>query len=217
MFIVIDGIDSSGKATQVACLKDYFESQGKTVKVLDYPRYGQKSAYFVEAYLNGKYGEEVDPKTASMFYALDRFDSLQDIKDSWSQADIIISNRYVSANMIHQAGKISDTQERDRFLDWLEDLEYGILGLPRPDVTVFLHIPLELSFELHKKKEKRAYIEGKVNTDLHESDFLHMQAAYNTANFVAQKYGWITIDCALGGQILSKEEVTQKIIEKLGV
>lgn len=106
MFIVIDGIDGSGKGTQTQILVEALEKQGKRVKLLDYPRYGEPSAFAVEKYLNGDYGNQVSAKQASIFYALDRFDSRFDFADDMKNYDYIISNRYVSASMIHQAGKI---------------------------------------------------------------------------------------------------------------
>ena len=126
MFIVIDGIDGSGKGTQVEILRKHFEELGKKVKILDYPRYGHTSSFMVQKYLNGEYGKTLSPKLASIFYAIDRYDSSFDIKKDLENYDYIISNRYVSANMIHQTGKIENDVEAKEFLDWLYDLEYNI-------------------------------------------------------------------------------------------
>ena len=93
-----------------------------------------------------------------MFYAIDRFDDSFNLREDFKNYDYVISNRYVSANMIHQAGKISDKQERDEFLDWLEELEYGIFGIPRPDKTIFLNVSPEMSQKLVLMKEKREYL-----------------------------------------------------------
>jgi dTMP kinase len=126
MFIVIDGIDGSGKGTQVKILQNYFEKSGKTVKILDYPRYEEPSSFMVKKYLNGEYGSNVSAKTASIFYAIDRYDSSFQLKEDFEKYDIIISNRYVSANMIHQAGKIENEDDFKEYLNWLYDLEYNI-------------------------------------------------------------------------------------------
>ena len=158
MFIVIDGIDGSGKGTQTQLLVETLEKQGKKVKLLDYPRYGEPSAFAVEKYLNGTYGTQVSAKQASIFYALDRFDSSFDFRDDLETYDYIISNRYVSANIIHQAGKITDPLERDDFVAWLEDLEYNIFGIPKPDKTIFLNVSPEMSQKLVLKKEEREYL-----------------------------------------------------------
>lgn len=131
---------------------------GKKVLLLDYPRYGEKSAYFVEKYLNGGYGKNVSAKLASLFFALDRFDDNQDFSQKITEYDYIISNRYVSANMIHQTGKITDPDKRREFLDWIDDLEYKICGIPRPDIVIFLDVPPDVSQKLVEKKDKRDYI-----------------------------------------------------------
>ena len=127
MFVVIDGIDGSGKGTQIELVAQSLESQGKKVKVLDFPRYGETSAFMVEKYLNGEYGKNISAKQASIFYAIDRFQSYHDNKQNFTDFDYILSNRYVSANMIHQAGKIENQEERNDFLNWVSDLEYNIL------------------------------------------------------------------------------------------
>jgi len=126
--------------------------------VLDYPRYGEKSAFMVEKYLNGDYGNDVGPKLASLFYAIDRFDDSFHVKEKMKEYDIILSNRYVSASMIHQAGKISDSKEKEEFLSWLEDLEFNIFGISRPDKTIFLNVSPEMSQQLVLQKEEREYL-----------------------------------------------------------
>ena len=128
------------------------------MKLLDYPRYGEPSAFAVEKYLNGAYGTNVSAKQASIFYALDRFDSSFEFRDDISEYDYIISNRYVSANIIHQAGKILNPVERDEFITWLEDLEYNIFGIPKPDKTIFLNVSPQMSQKLVLQKDDREYI-----------------------------------------------------------
>jgi dTMP kinase len=112
----------------------------------------------VEKYLNGEYGKNVSAKQASIFYAIDRFQSYQDGKQDFTKYDYILSNRYVSANMIHQAGKISDENERTEFLEWISDLEYNILGIPKPDKTIFLNVSPDMSQKLVLKKAEREYL-----------------------------------------------------------
>ena len=158
MFIVIDGIDWSWKWTQVQIISEKLKSMWKKVLVLDYPRYWEKSAFMVEKYLNWDYWKEVWPKLASIFYAIDRFDDYRKIKNNLNKYDYIISNRYISANMIHQAGKINTIKEKEEFLSWVEDLEYNIFWIPRPNKTIFLNISPEISQKLVLKKKKREYL-----------------------------------------------------------
>ena len=126
MFIVLDGLDGSGKGTQIKLVSEVLEKMGKKVLVLDYPRYGEKSAYFVEQYLNGSYGTHVNAKAASIFYALDRYEDSFSFKDRQKEYDYILSNRYVSASMMHHGGKIQDKTKRKKFMKWLYKLEFKI-------------------------------------------------------------------------------------------
>ncbi len=210
MFIVIDWIDWSGKATQTQIVKQELEKIWKTVKILDYPRYWNASAYFVEKYLNWWYWKELSPKTASLFYALDRFDDSYDIKKDFDNYDYIISNRYVSASMIHQAGKIKDLSEKEKFLKWLDELEYEILWIQRPDKTIFLNVTPETSETLIENRNNE-----QDNRDIHEQDREHMINAYNTANYVAKKFNWIKIDCEENWKMKTKEEITKMILKEI--
>lgn len=216
MFVVIDGIDGAGKGTQLELVQRELESQWKTVKVLDYPRYGKPSAFAVEKYLNWLYGSDVSPKLWSLFYALDRFDDYMDYKNENNQYDYILANRYVSASMIHQWGKIIDDSQRQEFLKWLEDLEYSVFGIPKPDITLFLNVSPEMSDKLVAKKEKRSYIASDTNKDIHESDTDHMKNAYNVAQEIAASHSdWIKIDCEEQGEMLERQVITKKILEKI--
>ncbi|MDQ7009419.1 MAG: thymidylate kinase [Candidatus Gracilibacteria bacterium] len=216
MFIVIDGIDGSGKGTQVALLEKNLLKLGKKVKILDYPRYGEKSAFAVEKYLNGEYGKEVTAKQASIFYAIDRFDDSFEIKKDLENYDYIISNRYVSANMIHQAGKILEEKEREEFLDWLYDLEYNIFKINKPDLTIFLNVSPEMSQKLVLMKEKREYLKGDKKMDIHEEDKEHLINAHTSAMSVVEKFNdWTKIDCEEKGKMKSIEEINKEILEKI--
>lgn len=217
MFIVIDGIDGSGKGTQVEILRKHFEWIGKKVKILDYPRYWYASSFMVQKYLNGEYGKTLSPKLASIFYAIDRYDSMMDKKYvDFDSYDYIISNRYVSANMIHQTGKIEDDNEAKEFLDWLYDLEYNIFWIPKPDKVIFLNVTPEVSQKLVLKKEKREYLKDGKKMDLHEEDINHLQNAWEKAMKVVEMYDdWVKIDCVENGEILPIEEITQKILSEI--
>lgn len=213
-FIAIDGTDGSGKGTQTALLVEALKAKGIPVMVTDFPQYGNESSYFVEKYLRGEYGtaDEVGAKRASLFYALDRFDVSKRMHAWLEEGTYIVSNRYVSANMGHQTGKIEDKESRDAFLEWLEQLEYDICGIPRPDETIFLYVPPEVGQQLVDQKEARAYTKG-AKRDIHEADIAHLQKASEAYVYVAEKYHWKTIACAPGGAMLSREAIHQKILE----
>ncbi len=217
MFIVIDWLDGSGKGTQTKLIVAELEKVWKKVLLLDYPRYGNTAAYFVEKYLNGDYGANISAKRASLFYALDRFDDLHDSKDTFSDYDYIISNRYVSASMIHQAGKIKDDTKRIEFLDWLSELEYEILWIPKPDKVLFLDVPPEVSQRMVETKQDREYIKDGSNKDIHEADDNHMSDAYQAALQVVKHFSdtWEAVPCCKDGNILPVDTITQKILTKI--
>ncbi len=216
MFIVIDWIDGSGKWTQVKLLEENLIKLGKKVKVLDYPRYWEKSAFAVEKYLNWDYWKEVTAKQASIFYALDRFDDSFNIREDIESYDYIISNRYVSANMIHQAWKISSKKQREEFLDWLEELEYWIFNIPKPDKTIFLNVSPEMSQKLVLMKDDREYLKWWKKMDLHEEDKDHLINAHSSAMDVVSRYSdWVKIDCEESLQMRSIDDINADIINEI--
>lgn len=214
-FIVIDGTDGSGKGTQTIRLTERLKAEGRDVVTMDFPRYGNPSAYFVEKYLRGEYGtaEEVGPYRASIYFALDRSDASKEIRDALERGAIVISNRYVSANKGHQMGKLKDPGERKRFLDWLNELEYGTLKIPKPDLTILLHVPADVGFDLIAKKDERAYLNGKVR-DIHEADRNHLYAAeqaYLSLADLDTAENWKLVECMENGELLSIESVHEKL------
>ena len=215
MFLVLDWLDGSGKWTQTKLVSEALISMWKKVLVLDYPRYGEGSCYFVEKYLNGAYGE-VNAKAASIFYALDRFEDSFNFKERQKEYDYIISNRYVSANMIHHGGKIDDKKKRIKFMKWLYKLEYKIFGIPKPDKVFFLDVPPEVSQKLVEKKEARAYIKDGKTKDLHEADANHLTNAYKVAHHILEIFpDWTRIECTENWKILPQEVITQKILSHI--
>lgn len=197
VFIVIDGTDGSGKATQTELLVKKLKEQNHQVKMFDFPQYGKKSAALVEEYLNGKYGtaEEVGPYKASLFYACDRFAATKEINSYLEKGYIVISNRYTSSNMGHQAGKIPDKKERDKFLSWLEDLEFNLLEIPRPDLVMLLYLDPKTSQERVDMKDQREYL-GDKKRDIHENDLQHLEDARKAYKDVAENYNWPIIDAS---------------------
>lgn len=212
-FIVIDGTDGSGKGTQTDLLVTALKASGVPVIVTDFPQYGKPSAYFVEKYLRGEYGaaDAVGAKRASLFYALDRFDVADQMRQWLQEGNCIVSNRYVSASMGHQAGKIKDVQARDDFLKWLDDLEYNICGIPRPDAIIFLYVPPEVGQQLVDEKGARAYTRGKQR-DIHEADINHLKDASEAYKYVADTFGWKTVSCAPNGAMRTREDIHQEVL-----
>lgn len=216
-FIVIDGVDGSGKGTQTRLLIKRLKQENISVLEADFPRYGEKSAAMLEEYLNGRLGsiEEIDAYQASVLYAIDRFAASKEIKEALSNRVIVISNRYVSSNKIHQSTKIEDEEKLNKFLEWLEDLEYNKLKIPRPDKVIFLNMNYKIGRELVLKKEaeERKYLDGKKR-DLHEDDEEHMRKAHESACKLAKKYDdWIEIKCDDGVKPLSLEDIHKKVYE----
>lgn len=215
-FIVIDGTDGSGKETQTKKLVEKLKKEKFNVEIADFPQYGQKSAALVEEYLNGKYGtaKEVGPYRASIFYACDRYAASFELKKWMDQGNIIISNRYVSSNMGHQGGKIQDMAERDKFLEWVEDLEYKIFEIPKPDINILLYMPPEIGQQLVDKKGHRDYVNG-TKRDIHEADLEHLKEAAEAYQYVAKKFNWLIIDCAPNNELKTIEQIHDELWQKV--
>jgi len=219
--IVIDGTDGSGKATQVELLAKKLKSEGRTVKIVDFPEYYKNFfGAFIGHCLSGQYYKflHVHPKIASVLYAADRWESGEKIR-GWLQGGyVVIANRYVSANQIHQGGKIKNTKKRNAFIKWLDKMEYGIFKIPRPDITLYLSLPIKIVLELLKKRDsskmKRAYLKKKK--DVHEADVNHLINSRKSALWLAKQIpNFVKIECSNGKGILSREEVHEKIYEKV--
>lgn len=211
-FIVIDGTDGSGKATQTELLVSELKVAGYEVEMVDFPQYGTKSAGLIEEYLNGKYGQ-VSPQAASIFYAIDRFDASFKIRQWLEGGKIVISNRYVTANAGHQGGKISDQIDRMKFFRWLDNLEYGIFAIPKPDLNIILHVPAEMAQKLVDKKsaDVRKYANGKKR-DLHEADLKHLKNAEKVYMEIAKLFpNTKLVECTMNGKLLLPNEVHNKV------
>ena len=218
-FIVLEGLDGSGKATQARLLVDRLKSDGYKVELADFPQYGNWSSQFVEKYLRGEFGssQDVTAHQSSLFFALDRFAARSQIQRWLAEGNIVISNRYVSANKGHQLGKLHDVQEMHAFLDWVNELEYGILQLPVPNVTLFLHMKPELGKSLVGKKEQRSYLVG-TNEDIHERDLGHLTNAERAFLFCIEHdvvENWQSVVCFTEDVVRSVEEIHEEIVHVL--
>lgn len=212
--IVIEGIDGSGKGTQSKLLVDQLKKEGHPVKYVNFPQYESWSSIFIKKYLDNKLGnlEEIGPMQASIFYALDRYVASKEIKKWLKEGYIVISNRYISSNKGHQMSKIKDEKEREEFLEWLDNLEYNILGNPKEDVNVFLDVDAKVAQELVDQKSLRDYLSIGKKKDIHEEDINHLKNARSTYLWLVEKEkNWYKIDCMKNGQILSVEEIKDKL------
>ena len=215
-FIVIDGTDGSGKATQVALLTKRLTKEGKIVKTVDFPEYYKNFfGAFIGHCLTEQYFNfvNVHPKIASVLYAADRWESSEEIRNWLAKGYVVIANRYVSANQIHQGGKITNAKKRRDFLAWLDQMEFDVFKIPRPDVVLYLSVPLAVSQRLMKERDKgatRGY-KGKKK-DVHEKDPKHLENARQSAlKLVKELNNFVKIECAPKGDILPREEIHEKV------
>ncbi len=213
-FIVLEGTDGSGKTAQFWQLLKKLKKKNIDVRTLDFPRYGKPSSYFIEQYLSGKYGtwQEVGAYRASLFYALDRFAVSSKVKKWLGEGKIVISNRYVASNLGHQGAKIRNKLARQRFFKWVNDLEYNILALPRPDINIFLHVPAKIAYDLVDNKGKREYLSGKKR-DIHEKDIEHLEQAEKSFLEVVKSFPrqFKVIECVERDELLSIQEIEDKV------
>ncbi len=215
---VIDGTDGSGKQTQLEKLIEDFEKEDIPYAKYSFPRYDSPSSSLVKMYLGGEFGEDaqaISPYVASMFFSVDRYACYkQEMEKAISDGKVILLDRYTTANMVHQAGKISDLQERDKFLDWLYDLEFNIMGLPLPTEVFFLDMPIEKSEELMKNRPNK--ITHESQKDIHEKNEEHLKAAYSAGIYVAKKYGWYHVKCVdSDNNIRTIEDIHSEIYEEV--
>ncbi len=213
--VVIEGVDSSGKETQSNKLYDKIKGINLSVEKIVFPNYESSTSSLVKMYLNGSFGtnpDDVSPYTASAFFAVDRVGSMQSVwKEKLENADVVIADRYVSSNMIHQASKISNAAEREEFLDWVYDFEYNKLGLPKPDLIIFLDMPVKYSLELMKHRPNK--IDSSDVKDIHESNVEHLNKSYDNAVSIADKYGWHRVSCVKDNKIRSIDDISEEIFE----
>lgn len=216
-FIVIEGTDGSGKGTQFAKLADRLKDQGYEVVTFDFPQYEEPSSYFVKQYLNGKYGtaEEVGPYTGSLFYALNRYDASAEIKGALAAGKVVLANRYTGSNMAHQGGKFAHAEERRGYFIWVDNLEFEMLKIPRPDRSVVLRVPAEIAQELVDKKPARSYTDSK--RDLHEADLDHLKKSVEVYDDLCQLFpkDFIRLDCVRNQQLLDPDTIHQMLWQSI--
>ncbi|BEP28469.1 dTMP kinase [Helicovermis profundi] len=217
LIVIESGTDSSGKETQSKLLKNRLENDGYDVIRITFPDYESKSSELVKMYLNGDFGEnanDVNPYTASTFYAVDRFASYKmKWKNFLDKGGVVIADRYTSSNMVHQAAKFNNENDKNIFLEWLYDLEFNKMGLPKPDETIFLDMDIKASLWLMSLRKNK--INGSNKKDIHESDKKYMTDSYENAKWIAKKYNWNIVKCTFEENIKSIEEIHEIVYNKV--
>lgn len=213
LFIALDGLDASGKETQSDLLCGTLRAQGYTVRELSFPQYGKKSAVPVELYLGGALGdnpEDTNAYAASSFFSVDRYISYRTdwIRDIEDRNTVIVSNRYTTANAVHQLSKLP-REQWDGFLDWLWDFEFDKLGLPRPDIILYLEMHPDIAMRLlnHRSDET-----GRKK-DIHEQSRTHLYKSYDAALYASEKLGWNRIRCFADGEARPIPDIHAEIWE----
>ncbi len=218
--IVIDGIDGSGKATQAALLHKRLKKAGVKVKTIDFPRYYHNFfGKLIGEYLSGIYGDFIttDPRVASVLYAADRFESSKQIKAWLDKGFTVIADRYVSANQIHQGGKIEDPKKRKEFIKWLDLMEHKVFNIPRPDLVIYLDVPFEVSKEWLEKKvqaRKKKYLNGRK--DVAEDNLAHLKNSRDGAlSMHKTSKNWEKIECCSNNICMVPEQVHEEVYKTI--
>jgi len=208
MLIAIEGVDKSGKETQTMLLLERLLKEGRSAIKIEFPNYTSEASGAVRMYLNGEMGaspDDVNPYAASVFFAVDRYASY---KSSWGKflddGGIVIADRYTMSNMIHQGAKIIGSQERRLYIDWLLDLEFNKIGLPAPDIVIFLDLSMELRMNLIQKNNSGG-------ADIHERDQEYLRRSHECAREVAGMLGWKHIDAERGGTLRPVMDIHEDI------
>lgn len=212
--ITIEAGDGSGKATQTKALYDRLLAEGYKVLKVEYPDYQSESSALVRMYLGGEFGqqaENVSAYGASAFFAVDRYASyLLKWRQAYESGWIILADRYTTSNMVHQAVKLKDSAEREEFLTWLWDFEFGRLQLPVPDRVIYLDMPPEISDRLINS---RAAKDSSRQKDIHEKDTSYLHHCHRAYNEVAEKYGWVKISCAQQGNLRTVQDIHEDVYQ----
>ena len=210
--IVFEGTDGSGKATQSRLLCSRLEAEGIPFRKIDFPRYGKPSAAMVQEYLNGNLGkkpDDVNAYAASMFFSMDRYASYkQDWGDFYEAGGLVVADRYTTSNAVHQASKLPESQRKE-YLDWLFELEYGKLGLPKPDLVIYLDMPTEITEQMMRQREQATG----THADIHEQDKTYLKNCRANAKEVVKECGWSVLNCAKDGSPRTPEDIHAEVCQ----
>ena len=211
--IAIEGIDGSGKNTQVRLLQHQLSSRGYSVYCISFPQYESWFGKMVGQFLNGELGplENVDPHFSAMLYAGDRFEAKSRITEAISRGSVVLADRYVASNLAHQTARVPAAKRAD-FLTWIEQLEYGVYDLPREDLVLYLRVPPQEAQSLVKKKPARSYTES--THDILEASIRHLEDAADMYDLLSRQAPWATIQCydAGRGAMRMPEEIAKDIL-----
>ncbi len=212
--IVIEGTDGSGKSTQFRLLSQRLEQEGREFKHIVFPRYDQESSALIRMYLGGQFGSkpsDVNAYAASSFYAVDRFASYKMDWGSWYEAGgLVLSDRYTTSNAVHQTSKLPEGAQ-EAYLHWLYDFEYGKLGLPRPDLTIYLDVPTDFTEKMLRSREAST----NTQADIHEQDMQYLATCRKCGRSAAEYYGWTVIQCVHNGAMRSIEDIHEEIYQQV--
>ena len=208
--IVIEGTDGSGKSTQFRLLSERLERDGRPFKHIVFPRYAEESSALIRMYLSGQFGDkpsDVNAYVASTFFAVDRFASYKMDWGQWYEnGGLVLSDRYTTSNAVHQASK-EQGEKQGEYLTWLYDFEYDKLGLPRPDLTIYLDVPTDYTEKMLRSREAAT----NTTADIHEKDMQYLATCRNTGRAAAEHYGWTVIQCVEGDAMRSMEDIHEEI------
>lgn len=211
--IVIEGTDSSGKETQTKKLYERLANEVEKVRKISFPNYESPACEPVKMYLAGAFGDNalnINPYPVSTMFAIDRYASYKMNWESFYNAGgIIVTDRYTTSNMVHQASKIENIDEKSKYLGWLEDLEYNKMGIPKPDLVIFLNMPTEMAVKLMEARKNK--ITGEEKKDIHEKDTSYLKKSYDNACDIAKKYNWQEIKCVENKRLKTIEEIGEEI------
>lgn len=214
---VIDGTDGSGKQTQFERLQKHLNEDKIEYKTVSFPNYESPSSSLVKMYLSGEFGNDpkaISPYIASTFYAADRYATYKkEFEEYYQNGGIILADRYTTANMVHQAGKIEDEAEREKFINWLFDLEFNLYGIPKPTEVFFLNMPTQMAQKLMKNRENK--FSHTQEKDIHERNAKHLEESYKAACSVSQKYGWYEIKCVENENLRTIDEIHEEIYKEV--
>lgn len=208
--IVIEGTDGSGKSTQFRLLTDRLESEQVKFQKLVFPQYSEPSSALIRMYLGGEFGKspsDVNAYAASAFYSVDRYASYRKVWGKWyEEGGLVVSDRYTTSNAVHQASKEPEDKRED-FLNWLYDFEYDKLGLPRPDLVIYLDVPTDFTEKMLRHRES----ETNTQADIHEQDMQYLATCRRMGRAAAEHYGWTVIRCVRNGAMRSMEDIHEEI------
>ena len=208
--IVIEGTDGSGKSTQFRLLTQRLEQEGHAFRQLEFPQYAEPSSALIKMYLGGEFGSnpsDVNAYAASSFYAVDRYASYKKVWGDWYEnGGLVLSARYTTSNAVHQASKEPEDKQRD-FMAWLYEFEHVKLGLPKPDLVIYLDVPTDFTEKMMRSREAAT----NTTADIHEQDLTYLATCRRTGKAAAEFYGWTVIDCVREGVMGSIEDIHEEI------